>query len=44
MLQAAFLDCLFLDLLPFSQDGFVPPEVDVSGRDVFQALVVALEI
>ena len=44
MLQAAFLDCLFLDLLPFSQNGFVTPEVEVSGRDVFQALVVALVV
>ena len=42
MLQAAVSDCLFLDLLPFSQDGFVAPKVDVSRRDVVQALVVAL--
>jgi hypothetical protein len=26
MLQAAFLDCQFFDLCPFSDDGFVAPE------------------
>ena len=44
MLQAALLDCVFLDLLPFSQNGFVTPEVDVGGCDVVQALMVALMI
>ena len=44
MLQAAVSDCLFLDLLPLSQDCFVAPEVDVSRRDVVQALVVALVV
>ncbi|MGB5560141.1 MAG: hypothetical protein WBN04_19275, partial [Paracoccaceae bacterium] len=34
MLQAALVDCQFLDLLPFSEDGFVATEVDVSGCDV----------
>lgn len=38
------LDCLFFDLFPFSEDGFVAAEVDVCGRDVVQALVVALII
>ena len=42
MLQAALSDCLFLDLLPSSQDGFVASEVDVGGCDVVQALVVTL--
>ena len=42
MLQAALSDCLFLDLFPFSQNGFVASEVDVGRCDVVQALVVAL--
>ena len=44
MLQAALSDCLFLDPFPFSQDGFVPAEVNVSRCDVAQALVVALVV
>ena len=44
MLQAALSDCQFLDLLPVSQNGFVPAKVDVGGCDVVQALVVALVI
>ena len=42
MLQAALLDCPFLDPFPFSKNGFVASEVDVCGCDVVQALVVAL--
>ena len=42
MLQAAILDGLFLDLFPFSENVFVTPEVDVRGRDVVQALVIAV--
>ena len=37
-------DCLFFDLFPFPQYGFVASEVDVSGCDVVQALVVALAV
>ena len=44
MLQAALLDCLLLDLFPFPQNCFVPSEVDVSGCDVVQALVVPLVV
>ena len=44
MLQAALLDCLFLDLGPFPQNGFVAPKVDVSGCDVVQALVITLVV
>jgi len=44
MLQAALSDRQFLDLLPFSQNGFVPYKIDVSGCDVVQALVVALVV
>ena len=42
MLQAALLDCLFLDRFPFSENVFVTPEVDVRGSDVVQALVITL--
>ena len=42
MLQAALLDCLFLDFFPFSENGRVAPEADVCRRDVVQALVVTL--
>lgn len=44
MLQAAALDRHFLDLFPFSDDGFVTSKIDVSGCDVAQALVVALVV
>ena len=44
MLQAAALDRHFLDLFPFSDDGFVTSKIDVSGCDVAQALVVALMV
>ena len=37
MLQAALLDCQFLDLLSFPDNGFVAPEVDVSWCDEVQA-------
>ena len=44
MLQAAALDRHFLDLFPFSDDGFVTSKIDGSGCDVAQALVVALGV
>ena len=44
MLQAAFLDCQFLDLCPFSDDGFGAPEVDVGWCDVVQALVISFVV
>ena len=44
MLQAAILDCQFFDLFPFSDDGFVSPEVDIRRCDVSQALVVTLGV
>ena len=44
MLQAAVLDCQFLDFFPLSDDGFVAPKIDVGGCDVVQALVVALVV
>lgn len=42
MLQATILNCLFLDLFPFSENVFVTSEVDVCRRDVVQALVIAV--
>ena len=44
MLQATLSDRLFLDLFPFSENGFIAAKVDVGGCDVVQALVVALVI
>ena len=47
MLQAALLDCPFLDPFPFSENGLVASEVDVCGCvvcDVVQALVVTLSV
>ena len=44
MLQAALLDCLFLYLCPFSEDGLIAPEVDFGRRDVVQALVISLVV
>ena len=44
MLQAAILDCLFLDLFPFSDNVFVTSKVDVCGSDIFQALVIAVVV
>ena len=44
MLQAAVLDCVAFDPFSFQQDGLPASEVDVGGRKVFQALVIALVI
>lgn len=44
MLQAALLDCPFLDPFPFSENSFVASEVYVGGCDVVQALVVTLGV
>ena len=44
MLQATLSGRLFLDLFPFSENGFIAAKVDVGGCDVVQALVVALVI
>ena len=41
MLQAAFLDRQFLDFLPFSDDGFATPEVNIGWRHVVEALMVS---
>ena len=44
MLQAAILDCLFLDLFPFSENVFVTYEVAVCQSDVDQALVITVVV
>ena len=44
MLQAAILDCLFLDLFPFSENVFVTSEEDVCWSDVVQALVITVVV
>ena len=44
MLQASFLDCLFLDLLSHLQDLRAAPVVDVGGGQVGQALVVTVVV
>src|SRR5262245_36993812 len=38
--QAAIGNCLSFDPFPFDQNGLAPPEVDVGGRQVADALVV----
>ena len=42
--QAAIGDCLSFDPFPFDQNGLAPPEVDVGGRQVADALVIAQAI
>ena len=37
-------DCQFFDPLPFSDDGFVSPEVDIRWCDVAQTFMVTLVI
>ncbi len=44
MLQPAFSDCLFLDLLSHLQDFRASSVVDVGGRQIAQALVVAMVV
>src|ERR1700731_100520 len=39
--QAAIGDCLSFDPFPFDQNGLAPPEVDVGGRQVADALVIS---
>ena len=41
MLQTPVLKGLSFDPFPFQQDGVTAPEVDIGGREVIQALVVA---
>ena len=41
MQQAAIGDCLSFDPFPFDENGLASPEVDVGGRQVADALVIA---
>ena len=41
MKQAAIGTCLSFDPFPFDQDNLASPEVDVGGRQVADALVIA---
>ncbi len=42
MPQAAFLDCQFLDFIPFFDNGVSSAKVDISWGDIVQALMVAV--
>jgi hypothetical protein len=44
MLQAAVLDGVAFDPFSVQQDGLPPPEVDIGGREVLQALVIAVVV
>ena len=44
MIQAAVLDGHLLDLFSHSDNGGVAPEVGIGGRDVAEALVVAMVV
>jgi hypothetical protein len=39
--QAAVCDCLSFDPFPFDQNGLASPEIDVGGRQIADALVIA---
>ena len=41
VLQATVCDCLAFDPFAFEEDGLGPSEVDVSRREIGQALVIA---
>jgi len=44
VLQASLFDGFAFDLLPSQQDCLTTPEVNISGREVLQAFVVAVVI
>jgi len=44
ILPAALADFQFLDLLPFPENGFVSPELNVCGCDVVRALVITITV
>ena len=39
--QGAICNCLSFDPFPFDQNGLAPPEIDVGGRQIADALVIA---
>ena len=44
MQQAAFFDCVSFDPFSVEQDGLAASEVNVGGREIIQALMIALVI
>ena len=44
MQQAAVLDCLSFDPFSLQQDGLTASEVNIGGRKIAQALMVAMMI
>ena len=44
VLQAAVLDCFSFDSFAFEQDALTLSKVNVGGREILQALVVALVV
>ena len=42
--QASLSDCLLLDALALEQDGLCSTEVDGGGREIIEALVVAVMV
>ena len=44
MLQAPVFHCLSFDPFSFSQDGLAAPAVDIGGRKIVEALVVAVMV
>ena len=44
MLQAPVFDCFAFNPFSFQKYGLTTPEVDVGGREIFQALVVSLMV
>ena len=41
MVQATVCECLTLDPFAFEEDGLGSSEVDISGREIAEALVIA---
>ncbi len=39
--QAAIGNCLSFDPFPFDQNGLAPPEIDIGGGQIADALVIA---
>ena len=44
MVQAEFLHCQFIDLFPPLEDDGITPEEGICGRDIVEALMVAVII
>ena len=44
MLQASLLDGLSFDPFSLQEDGLAPAELDIGGREIVEALVIAVVI